>query len=504
MSYYSDAKLAIEELEKKLSGLELPNTRVVHIGIVGDGSAEIEEFNIPDYPPTVRVVFESSFGIDSYIKSELWLPANWNGELLGLGNGGYGGTLVSKYWQYTKCGFATVETDMGTSRLISDEISYFALDILKDYSWRSTHIMTVVAKIIIEAFYGKAPTRSFFMGASAGGLQGYSEAQRYPKDYDGIFAGVPSNNTLNFKIYNLWLHHKLVRPDFKPHFYSKDTERITDCAVEFFQARGDGEQGDNFITFPYTDQNTVDDFILYLKERIPEFTDDQINALRDVYNGPVHSKTGEQLFCGLPIGTETFCTYMTKDVDHPICGERWLNRYFGFDFDLTKFDFADDYDRLSKDFAPHYSANNPDLSEFMRHGGKLLSYSGAADRSGPFGDTLKYYNRVCECLGGYEKVSGFFRHFTLPGKAHGNNGKGANVYWGNDDKQSILETLRQWCITDVPPEHLTVAHEIKEDDGSVRYSFIRRVYPYQADMVEGKDFPKSTDEKYLDIPQYKE
>lgn len=493
-----------QDFIEKIRHTDLPNSKVMLVGTVGNGCTGIEEFNKPEYPKTLRIVFESSFGEDSLIKSELWLPENWNGEFLGLGNGGYGGSLVSKYWTYTTQGFATAETDMGTSRLVSDEIMHFSLDVLKDYSWRSTHIMTVVCKKLIELYYGKAPVRSFFMGSSAGGLQAYSEAQRFPEDYDGIFGGVPSNNTLNFKIYNLWLHHKLVREDFKPHFNVNDAERITELAVNFFRARGDGEEDDDFITFPYTDENTVDDFISYLKKEIPEFTEEQFNALRDVYNGPVHQKNGKQLYSGLPIGSEIFCNYMVKDKYHPQCTEKWLDRYFGFDFNLLKFDFADDYERLLSDFAPHYSANNPDLSEFMKRGGKLLSYSGAADRSGSFADTMKYYNRVCEKLGGYERVSCFFRHFTLPGKAHGNQGKGANVYCGKNINQTILDTLREWCITGVGPEHLTVGHQTEEEDGSVHYKFIRRVYPYRADMVEGKDFPKTTDDKYLDIPQYKE
>ena len=140
----------------------------------------------------------------------------------------------------------------------------------------------------------------------------------------------------------------------------------------------------------------------------------------------------------------------------------------------------------------------------MKRGGKLLSYSGAADRSGSYADTLKYYNRVCAMLGGYETVSNFFRHFTLPGKAHGNQGKGANAYFGKDENQSILQALREWCVTNTPPEYLTVAHEIKEEDGSSRFGFIRRIYPYKADMTEGQDFPMTTDDEYLDSPQHKE
>ena len=75
----------------------MPNSKITHIGVVGEGSNEIEEYNSHDFPPTLRIIFESSFGSDSCIKNEVWLPSEWNGELLGLGSGGYGGKLGSNY-----------------------------------------------------------------------------------------------------------------------------------------------------------------------------------------------------------------------------------------------------------------------------------------------------------------------------------------------------------------------------------------------------------------------
>ena len=65
---------------------------------------------------------------------------------------------------------------------------------LVDFASRSEHEMTVVAKALIEAFYGEAPQRSYWIGCSTGGKQGLMEAQRFPTDYDGIVAGAPANN----------------------------------------------------------------------------------------------------------------------------------------------------------------------------------------------------------------------------------------------------------------------------------------------------------------------
>ena len=42
--------------------------------------------------------------------------------------------------------------------------------------------------------YGKPPEKMYFMGSSEGGREGLTMAQRYPEDFDGIFARVPVIN----------------------------------------------------------------------------------------------------------------------------------------------------------------------------------------------------------------------------------------------------------------------------------------------------------------------
>ena len=52
---------------------------------------------------------------------------------------------------------------------------------------------TVAAKAIIAAYYGQAPSHSYFSACSNGGRQGLIEAQRYPDDFDGLIIGAPWN-----------------------------------------------------------------------------------------------------------------------------------------------------------------------------------------------------------------------------------------------------------------------------------------------------------------------
>nr|MBQ4318317.1 tannase/feruloyl esterase family alpha/beta hydrolase [Clostridia bacterium] len=445
-----------------------------------------------------KVLFESRPTESSLIRCLLWMPDNWNGIFVGLGNGGIAGSLSSGFGDYARQGYAAAQTDMGTSLVRSGERTKADSELWKDYTWRSTHIMTEISKTLIKGYYGRYPDYSYFIGASAGGLQAFSEAQRYPEDYDGIIAGVPSNNALNLIVYFLWLQINLHEKDGSGIITKDQAKAISLCAAEFFGSRGDGENGDDFVTYPYTDENTVNDFIEFLRGKSElQLISRQLNILRKIYNGPKNKKTGEQIFCGLPIGAERNSGYFGDASNGGKFGYPWLRLFFGEDYDDWSFDFADDYDTILAEIGKDFTANNPELDRLRANGSKFLVYSGSADPAGPWADALKYCNRVCERLGGYEEVSKFFRFFILPGKAHGDTGLGVNKTWGDESRTSLLDTMRKWREKGTAPEYLTGAH-IDIEDGNERIKFVRRIYPYKADKQEYTEFPKTSSDRILE------
>jgi hypothetical protein len=61
------------------------------------------------------------------------------------------------------------------------------------FGYTSEHALAQAARAIITAYYGSPSHYSFFDGCSDGGREALVEAQRYPKDFDGILAGSPAN-----------------------------------------------------------------------------------------------------------------------------------------------------------------------------------------------------------------------------------------------------------------------------------------------------------------------
>jgi Tannase and feruloyl esterase len=119
-------------------------------------------------PAFCRVAATLTPSSDSNIKVEVWMRySGWNGRYLGLGNGGIGGVIVySGLAGALQFGDAVANTDMGTSPAATDPAGALVLighpEKQIDYATRSTHLMTVLAKQIIKAFYGEPAKHSYF------------------------------------------------------------------------------------------------------------------------------------------------------------------------------------------------------------------------------------------------------------------------------------------------------------------------------------------------------
>jgi feruloyl esterase len=277
----------------------------------------------------------------------------------------------------------------------------------------SEHTLAVLAKAIITRYYGRPPTQSYFDGCSTGGRQALVLAQRFPKDFDGILAGSPAANLAPLSgMFQPWL----VRSN--PGVLTDDKIPALHAAVIAECGDADGIIGDprlcgfdpaSILCPPGADAPSC-------------LTAAQVDVVRAFYWGPTDG-AGRNLYNGgLPYGSELGWPDWLK-----IAGPMALTylRYLGYlpnppsTFTLADVQFTDqEFAALNRLGDVLYNANNPDLSAFRAHGGKLILYHGWADQSIPPWSTVDYYAAVERQAGGLAASQAFSRLYMVPGAMH--------------------------------------------------------------------------------------
>ena len=145
-------------------------------------------------------------GVPSNPSGASWTAANgaWNGAIEDIGGGGNVGTLASTT-SATNGGYVGSVTDSGHNNAqngsgaaignfqVIQATHQIDLGLYNDYNWEGNHQQYVWAEWLAQKYYGvsKANMRNYFTGCSQGGYEGFTMAELYGYDFDGIFAGAP-------------------------------------------------------------------------------------------------------------------------------------------------------------------------------------------------------------------------------------------------------------------------------------------------------------------------
>lgn len=438
------------------------------------------------------------------IRFEVNLPTNWNRRFYMHGNGGFAGETPESgarpmhRTNALKLGFTTATTNTGHDAA-TEPLASFAANYQKrvDYAFRAVHLTAGQAKRIANAYYGQAPSFSYWDGCSTGGRQGLISAQRFPKDFDGIVAGAPVLNFVDTVVQSLWNGVVLSQT---PVPIAK-MKLIGDAAY----ARCDAKDGlkDGVIDDPRRcDFDPARDVKQCAAGQDGEdcLTAAQSTAIKKIYEGL--KVNGKPVLFGYPIGAEATGVAPAAGGTASSGWDRWLipaaggkslQHAFGDSFvryfasgrpepsmDTAKYDFEKDMAKLA-DARALLNATDPNLKAFRARGGKLLMYFGWADPALPPLMGIDYYEKAVAANG--PKTQDFFRLFMVPGMYHCRGGVGA-------DRFDALTAVINWVENGTAPASIIAA---QMDQGKLARTRLLCPYPQVARYVgPGKDADSSS------------
>ena len=154
-----------------------------------------------------RLTVPNAPNADGYAQSSAnggYMSANWPSSC-----GSFG--LKEPYFSdYYNSPTPTYPTGTGGYYAYPDAASYVGLgnpdacQKVVDFGYRHLYETPVIAKNIIEHYYQKAPTKSYYSGGSCGGKEGQISAQLFPELYDGFFIGYPLGGHLAVTFRGTW------------------------------------------------------------------------------------------------------------------------------------------------------------------------------------------------------------------------------------------------------------------------------------------------------------
>ena len=336
----------------------------------------------------------------SGISMEAWLPRNWTGRFLSTGNGGISGCIQYEDMAYTSSlGFATVGANNGHNGTGGTAFLNNP-DVVADFGYRSIHTNTVVGKQISQAFYKKPHTKSYYLGCSTGGRQGFKSAQSFPSDFDGIVAGAPA---VRFNYLNAWsgVFYPIIR-DAGPDGYPPNTTWSAIDAAILSQCDSALDNAADGILEDPTLCNFRPEVLICNSPNTNTsscITGKQASTIRSVFSA-VYGQNGTFIYPAMQTGPGLIAAIYNiySRAQFPYTADWFKYAVFNdpnYDTDnLTPADWAYAWEKNAGDI----NTWSGDLSSFQSSGGKLLHYHGEVDQIISSNISPYYYDYVSRTM----------------------------------------------------------------------------------------------------------
>ena len=402
---------------------------------------------------------------------ELRLPQQWNGRFQFMGGGGTDGSVRPAHgfaqngsWPALADGYAVVSSDFGHQASDPRDAS-FGLDPQARIDWGFAAIEQVThrAKALIRAYYGRAPSYSYYAGCSGGGRQALIASQRFAAEFEGIVAGAPILEQHLAQTGSMQILQEFTaiappgadgRPVLSRAFSDADLALIQRDVL----ARCDALDGlaDGSVDNPAACRYSPAALQCSGAKTESCLSAPQVNALSRVLAGPRDS-AGRMLYEPYPIDADVaqwrgaMLGSSTTAVPNAARATNTSVKYVFMtppapEFDYLAFDFDRDPARLAAS-AGFTAATSTDYRAFRERGAKAIVYMGVGDALVNANGVRRWYERLAEANGGVEATRGFARYFHVPGMGHCGGGPSL-------DQFDSFGALVAWVEKGQAPEHL--------------------------------------------------
>lgn len=411
------------------------------------------------------------------------LPDSWQQRFLFLGVGGNAGALVpsanatDRRTALAK-GYVMILTDAGHvgdgvvadwSRLPDGKPNAVKR---ADYFYRAAHNVTQAGKAFAQAYYAAPVDHAYFDGCSNGGRMAMMEAERYPRDYDGIIAGDPMMNDVIYAARAALQKALQATPDA---YIPQATLKAIDARVTGQCDAIDGAK-DGLVQDPAACKIQVKDLVCRAGE-----TGDCLNPaqakLMSSFTTPFRDSSGKVIFLPWqltdlqePMGFG-FMVEGTAAPDLANLHAPWANDpesvSHGWQLQQAMLEYwiglgpkatfgQLDIDPATNVLGPktlaliHQSSdamNTRDparLKPFIAAGKKMIIYHGSSDPLIPPSQSIAFYQDLMRQQGGLSHAQQSVRMFLVPGMHHCQSGP-------SPDQFDTLSAIEGWVEHGTPP-----------------------------------------------------
>lgn len=327
----------------------------------------------------------------------------------------------------------------------------------------------MVGKQITNSFYGKTHKKSYYLGCSTGGRQGFKEAQDFPDDFDGIVAGAPA---IAFNNLTSWSGHfyAITGPPGNPKFVTQAQWVQVHLDVMKQCDKLDGF-ADNILEDPFQCKYDPSGLICADGSNSTTcLTPLQAETVKAVYS-PLLNGNGDLVYPRLQPGAEIVAAaVLVNGQTFPYTND-WF-RYVVYNDPSWNPETINttDYDAAALQNPFNIQTWDGDLSGVKNRDTKLIHWHGGADFIISSENSKRYYNHVSETMGlSPAELDAFYRFFLVSGTGHCGGGDGAHAIGQGSDEvnsyhpsENVLMALVEWVEKGNAPETLIGTHWVND------------------------------------------